>query len=167
MLCSLYSLSNLLDFPWALRQLLTWESSESSCVPVKLICMLSHAGEGKEYIHLLSCSVTRMLEEECRQKELVLLRWKGWYHAVTFPWCSSWIVSLISPWRCCFSESLKSVPFPPLHFQWDFEVTISQGHFFNDQNKSCCSGSLGWCSQLMSENRHGSLWGPGWDLEQI
>lgn len=47
-------------------------------VPVKLICMLSHAGEGKEYIHFLSCLVTRMLEEEFRQKELVLLRWEGW-----------------------------------------------------------------------------------------
>lgn len=98
-------------------------------VLVKLICMLSHAGEGKEYIHFLSCSVTRMLEEEFRQKELVLLRWEGWYHTVTFPCWSSWIGSLISPGRCCFSESLKFLPFPPLHFQWNFETTISQGIF--------------------------------------
>lgn len=115
-------------------------------VPVKLICMLSHAGEGKEYIHFLSCWVTRMPEEEFSLKELVLLRWEGWFHAVTFPWCSSWIESLISPGRCCFSESLKSVSFPPLHFQWDFQITISQGGFLRPE--SCCSGSLGWCSQL-------------------
>lgn len=158
MLCNPYSSSNLLDFPGA-----ACAASHTSkfrtflLVPVKILCMLSHADKGEALY-----SSSQLLSDQDALGRSIQTEWASiseigkLFVTVQSPsHCVPHASCHYQPWEMLYFPVRKvCLSFPPLHLQWCSNVPVSWGNLFMTKKKPLFWG-LDWCSQLMSEKVSG------------